>query len=362
MLFFQSALLAGGWSEFNKTIKKEFPISANGTINLTNKYGKVDIKTWDKNRVKLDISITVRAKSEKNAQNVFDRISINFSNTSDLVKAITEIQPKKSGSIFPNWNGNNKSDFYIDYEVYLPANCKLEVANKYGDLYIDEMNAPLSINVRHGNFKVDGSTDNVRVEMAHSNGTLVSGKDVSFSMKHSNLTLLKASDVELSSKHSNITIEEARSVRCSSKYDNYKIGKVVEIKNNGKYDNFELGSVKDITVSAKYTHVKAKEVLNLIDFNMEYGGCSIQELNRDFSEVQLDGRHTDFKIMIQKGSNFKLSALGTYAGIKYPSGLVPTYEVEKGSKHEVKGYMGSESTSKTITAGLSYGGLKIVQK
>ena len=52
-----ASLHAEGWGEYNKTVKKEFAISSNGTVYLANKYGKVDVKTWDRNRVKLDIRI-----------------------------------------------------------------------------------------------------------------------------------------------------------------------------------------------------------------------------------------------------------------------------------------------------------------
>lgn len=355
-----ASLHAEGLGEYNKTVKKEFAISSNGTVYLANKYGKVDVKTWDRNRVKLDILISVRTSSESNAQRVFNRININFSNTSNLVKAITEIEPKKSNSIFGIW-GNDKSDYTIDYEIYLPVSCQLELNNKYGDVYIDKMNAPISINIAHGSFKIDGSSDDVRVDVKHSNGTLGTGKNVYFSIKHSNLKLIRAEDVEFSSKHSNISIEKANSIRCASKYDNYIIESARKIRNSGKYDNFEIGSVDEISISAKYTNLRALEVNQSIDFNMEHGGGTIRKLSRNFTDVQLDGRHSDFRIGLQSGTSFHLEALGEYAGIRYPSDLITTYELEKGNKHEVKGYMGNSNTKKKIRAGLSYGGLRITK-
>ena len=34
-----------------KTIKKEFNVNANATVDLDNKYGSIDIQTWDQNKV-----------------------------------------------------------------------------------------------------------------------------------------------------------------------------------------------------------------------------------------------------------------------------------------------------------------------
>ena len=48
------------FGEFTKTIKREFDISANGTTYLSNKYGKIEVKTWDKNRVKIAVTIVVK--------------------------------------------------------------------------------------------------------------------------------------------------------------------------------------------------------------------------------------------------------------------------------------------------------------
>lgn len=45
---------------FTKNIKKEFSVSANGTCEISNMYGIVELKTWDKNRVKVDVLISIK--------------------------------------------------------------------------------------------------------------------------------------------------------------------------------------------------------------------------------------------------------------------------------------------------------------
>ncbi|MBK7338549.1 MAG: hypothetical protein IPJ00_21495 [Saprospirales bacterium] len=46
--FWERCAPTSNGQEFNKTITKEYDISANGTTYLSNKYGKVDVKTWEK--------------------------------------------------------------------------------------------------------------------------------------------------------------------------------------------------------------------------------------------------------------------------------------------------------------------------
>ncbi|MFZ4634496.1 MAG: hypothetical protein ACOYNO_09855, partial [Saprospiraceae bacterium] len=77
--------------EFTRTINRDFGTTANGMAALYNQYGKLNIKTWSENRVKIDITIVVNASDQRSADRIFDRIKVNFTNTAGYVKAETMI-------------------------------------------------------------------------------------------------------------------------------------------------------------------------------------------------------------------------------------------------------------------------------
>ena len=83
------------WQEFSQTIKKEFEISPDGTTSISNKYGKVDVKTWNNNRVRIEVKIVVNTTSEDLAHSVFQRIGVDFKNAPSRVEASTNIEPEK---------------------------------------------------------------------------------------------------------------------------------------------------------------------------------------------------------------------------------------------------------------------------
>lgn len=346
--------------EFTKVIKKEFDITKNGTTALYNKYGKVDVKTWDKNRVKVDVTIIVNASSEAIAQKVFDRININFFNKSDYVKAETIIE-SQSGTWW-NWNNNN-GDYAINYEVYIPATNNLELTNKYGDSYIAPISGVANIDVKYGNFKAQGVSNNTKVVLAYGSGTLVKTQNLSCDLSYANFNCSDARDVDITSKYApKVKIDKAANIRCNTKYDSYEIGTVREFRNDGKYDNFRIGTAENVIIISKYTQVNVTKLNNLLDLNMEYGGSSIGTLSKDFSSANLVGKYTDFKIGVEEGTHFSLDAAGSYTGIAYPAGLNVSYEKEKGTSHEVKGHIGKDGAKGTIIARLSYGGLKVRQE
>ena len=77
--------------EYSKTINKQFPITTDGMVEISNRYGKVEIKTWDNSEVKVEVVISVNATSEDRAEDVFDRITIDFNSGRDFVSATTEL-------------------------------------------------------------------------------------------------------------------------------------------------------------------------------------------------------------------------------------------------------------------------------
>lgn len=347
--------------EFTKVIKKEFDITKNGTTALYNKYGKVDVKTWDKNRVKIDVTIVVNASSEETAQKVFDRIDIKFFNNEGYVKAETAIE-SQSGIVW-NW-GENRSDYSINYEIYMPATNNLELNNKYGDSYVAPISGVANIDVKYGNFKLQGVNNNAKIVLGYGSGNLVKAQNVIADISYSSMTFGEVRDVDITSKYcsQNIKIEKASNIRSNSKYDTYEIGTVRELRNNGKYDNFRVGTAENVVVVSKYSNINVNKLNNLLDLNMEYGGSVIGLLSKDFTNVNLIGKYTDFKISIEAGANFSMDASSNYAGIAYPAALKVSYEKEKGTSHEVKGHLGKEDARSTIVARLSYGGLKVKQE
>ena len=125
--------------EFSKTINKQFNMPADGLVELSNRHGKIDIKTWDQSAARISVKILVDAKDEEDAQEVFDRININFYNTSETVGAETEIEDRRSS--WWNW-GDNSDEFSINYEVFMPASANLDVTAKYCDVYAAAGQAP----------------------------------------------------------------------------------------------------------------------------------------------------------------------------------------------------------------------------
>ncbi|MEZ5058039.1 MAG: hypothetical protein R2879_13475 [Saprospiraceae bacterium] len=348
-------LSAAAKQEFTKTIKKNFPLAANGLTSLSNEYGKVYVKTWDQNRVKIDVKITVRAESEEAAQDVFEKIKIEFAEAADLVQAATKIESSSSWT----WWGNRKLDYSIDYDVKIPQNGRLDLTNKYGDAFVGSINGATTLNIKYGNFQMEEAKNDLSVFLGYGSGTVISAKDIMAEGSYCQLKIKTANHVKINSKYSKVDVEEAGKIDADSQYDSYKVGYVKVFNNAGRYDNVAVGSAGDLNISSKYAEISVEELKNSANLDLKYGGAKIGKVVKGFHNINLNGSFADYKVKVEEGAHFQMQATADYAGIKYPQVLNVVHEKEKGTYHEVNGYVGQKGSGSVIKASLNYGGLKV---
>ena len=345
--------------EFSKTINKQFPITSNGKVNISNRYGQVAIKTWSNNEVKIEVVIKVNSRNEDNAQAVFDRITIDFNSSKDYVSAVTEIASKSGWSSW--WSGGSSDDYAIHYEVYMPQTNSLDLFNKYGNSTVPALAGDVDMEIKYGNIHADEIGGDAVLNLGYGNATITAAKTVNLIVKYSKVKLGQANDVTIESKYSVITIDEANDIRSETKYDHYRLGTINEYHNIGKYDDVQIKTAQSIRAAAKYSDYKVEHLHNWADLDLEYGSASIEELDKAFTALEIRGRYTEYRITVQEGTHYHLDAVTRYAGIRYPSAFNVVYDKEDGPEKEIKGYVGDKSGVKVIKARLNYGGIKVKQ-
>ena len=350
-----------GKKDYKKTINKEFDITKNGTVDLDNKFGQVDIMTWDKDKVKIKVTVTVRADSEKESEPVFDRISIHFSNGKDFVTAETEIASNSNKSWWGWGSWNNSSDFSIDYEVYLPKSVALDLENRHGDSVIAAMDGDAKVEIAHGDLVAEGFSGELDLDMAHSEGKIGFVNLLKADLAHTTVDFEKLGKSIIETGHCNIEIEQAESLRLDSRHTDFEIGRAGTIEAECRHDDFEIESVESVISEAQHTRYDIERVQKLANFDFSHGGATIDELAAGFQEINLRGAHATYRISVEDNASYQLDAAGSHAGISYPSDMDITYEKDKNSSQEVKGRMGNSNSKGIgfIKAQLSHGSLRV---
>ncbi len=345
--------------DYTKTFEESFALAEGGKLNIENLHGTVDIATWSKNEVEIKVTVTVSANSDRKAEDLFDRVQIDFSNSDNYVSAETQVRSKKSAWwFFQSWWGGS-ADLDIDYVVFMPASANLEVDNKYGDVELEDVSGKVSLNVKYGNVKIDHASSLLILDLAYGNGVIAQANEVTIHLSYGKVRVNDANRVDIDSKFSKVTIESANEVISESAYDGYDLGDIGVLRNEGKYDNFKVDKLEQLDIYTKYTTVRVETIVTGIQANMTYGGITLDRILGSTNEIKIDARYTGIELDLDDLTDYSFDLESHYTSVTLPQNL----EVERRAKHnnhlDVTGYYGDQKENCIIEIDAEYGALKI---
>jgi len=345
LLVFTSAFAAG--EEFSKNLHKDYDADANTLLVIQNKFGNVDINNWDKNKVSIDVIITVNHKNEEKAKELIDLIDVKFSQSGNTIEAITEIDEKfNKRNINFSFNSDDSKDFSIDYKINIPKNLKLDLSNRYGSVFINEIAGHSKISVKYGNLKVNKILRENKplseVYLAYSNGTIDECKWLNVTIKYSRLEIEKCKALIAVTKYSKLFVDKASSIVCESKYDEYRIGSVANFVTTSAYTDFEFN-----------------EITKKLEFDNRYGNLDVDFVPASFEEIDIENEYGNIDLRISPDASYNLKGYAKYADIDFPEGN-RLNRIKENTSLQVEGLIGNDKgTKSTVHIETRYGSVDL---
>jgi len=142
--------------EFVKTkaVNKTYTVSSGDKLSIINSFGKVEVHTWNKNEIKVDVNVEATANKEALAQKILDGIIITESQSSGDVSFKTKINGNSSGK-------NDKSSMEVNYSIYMPETNELDLSNEFGSTTIPEFKGKVDLTSKFGSLTT-GALSNVK--------------------------------------------------------------------------------------------------------------------------------------------------------------------------------------------------------
>ncbi|HEV7781768.1 MAG TPA: hypothetical protein VGO58_10920, partial [Chitinophagaceae bacterium] len=141
----------------NKAYSKSYSLSSSDKISLNNQFGEMKLITWEKNEIKVDISITGKSDEEKRAQEILDKITIEDDKSGNTVSFKTKFaddnwnnHDEKGKRTDKDWNGHQNEGMEINYVVYLPSGNALNASNQFGKMIIPDYKGLAEIECKFG--------------------------------------------------------------------------------------------------------------------------------------------------------------------------------------------------------------------
>ena len=362
LVLFTNLSAATGTGEFVKEINRSFPLSMDGQVELSNKYGRINIRTWDKEEVKIDVKIVVQSRDEDEANEVFDRISINFYDTDDLVKAYTEIGTNGSKSSWWGWLkswGNDSREFKIYYEVVMPYQADLSTEARYCDVRATDLSGDTKWNVKYGALVAGHLNNQADVTIGYGSAEIakISG-EAKFDISYSELEVDEAAMVKLRARYSEIDIDKANNVDLDARYSEVQLGASKEVIVDAGYGDVDIESATVVRANSNYTSYEIGNVTEEVDIDTDYGNVEVGPLAPGFRLVRVRGGYSSIDVRIDRTAGYSVDLNSTYAGIDYPEGLDLTRKEKDGNTNKIIGTKAGKGKGRVeITS--RYGGIDV---
>lgn len=173
--------------KLNKSFNKTVSIGSQQVV-LNNKFGSMDIETWDKKEVKVEAIINVAAQNNETAQEMLDRISIDELNTDEKVGFRTLWKENQQ-----NWNDGKSYEIKVNYKIWLPNGTKLIAENSFGPLTIGDYAGQAELISKYGNLTAGKLSNGVMVRVEFGRSDIKSLTDGELILKYSKTNINRLS-------------------------------------------------------------------------------------------------------------------------------------------------------------------------
>ncbi len=331
------------WIERRKSITFSYAISGSDKISLDNQFGDIKVNFWDKNEVKVEVSILANATSEERAANFISTVDVQGKKADGTVSIKTTIDREEGNYNNNTWNwkgGNNeKNSLTIDYKVFMPKNNILKVKNSFGNTFLPSFTSLLMVNQSYGKLIAeDISNPQSDISLSFSKGStirsMIGGK---LKASYSGVKMERADDLIFNNSFGDIDIKEVGKLNAKISYSSGMIGTINESSNlklefSGGFKLGELGkNVKELNLNASYSPVNLVLNNNIsYDFEVKanYGDFSypnergISFTTNSETESKKENHHFNpvkyYTGKIGKGSaNCKIVVNGNFSSVKF---------------------------------------------
>ncbi|NJK96569.1 MAG: hypothetical protein HC905_18090, partial [Bacteroidales bacterium] len=200
------------FSESKKYIH-QFPLSAKTSVEINNKYGKIQLLTWNKDSVKVDIDFYISSSSLSRLNKLRQNINFDFSNSNTFVVVKTMFGKTQSNVIdeikdFAEAIVSGSNEVRIDYTVYIPQSQTLKVTNKYGDIYADDLTGDVQLILSNGDLKANDLKGNTQIFLSFGNAFINQISKGRISAEYADMDIRTAGNITLESKSSKVHLEK----------------------------------------------------------------------------------------------------------------------------------------------------------
>jgi hypothetical protein len=322
-----------------RSVSKRFPVSRESTLEVMNKYGKIQVVTWDRNEVTVDVDIILTESNPSKLRKLKEDISIDFTATGNYIIARTRIESESGRiaselkSVSHTISGSNKQ-VEINYLVRIPEYLDVVLQNKFGDIYLDNLKGQVDIELSNGALKTGQLEGSTSMTLSFASGMVKSLGSSSMKLLYSDMTVGDAGQLELESKSSTVHADSVNVLKIESRRDKLHFKRVEYFFGN-----------------SNFSQVRIYDFLKESDVYMKYGELTVEHVIPGFSKIFVESYFTDVTLLFDSRSRFAFDILYHEKSVlRLPGEGIRTEDSSDGKEHfRTRGTMGGENPKSQVT-------------
>jgi len=337
----------------SKTFRKSFRTEGDVIVEVTNKYGNIHISHSKSDSVTVRVEVEASSTNESKLKGIISGVDISITESGNRIIARSEVG-RSINTFLESFKGltrsfiNYDTRLQINYFIECPPRTALRIENSYGDVYIPDHTAELTLTLANG-FLDAGVIDNVKqMNLTFCKAEIRNIREGRISLNYGEMKCDSAGNLSLVAVASKARIKWAGTLDIDSKRDDITIEEASVIRGSGYFS--------DIRISA------LKKEAGLV---MKYGNLSVNSLAAGFSLIDLNTSYADVDFYVEEKSTYDLEIRHTNAFVSLP-GITPEPErttVNAESKiYLTSGRYGNSPDNSRIRIEATRGEIRIVQK
>ena len=273
---------------------KSFKLKSGTSIQIFNKYGNVNVLPWEKDSVRIDVSISAQSKQASKVVKILSTIDCEMTSTANSISARTVFYDNsatfwKDVVSYAGQVINTSNNLQINYTVYMPVSNDIKIENKFGNVYMDNHSGNADITVSNGDLQARNFDGGLKLKIEFGSANFQDAGDAQLSINYSDLTARKINKLNLNSRSSTIDMEETGAIEMVS-----------------SRDKLTVKSCNSLSGEASFSRIRINELEAMSTMNTKYGELRLNIIARDFRNINIKSEYTDIFLGFNPSDSYSM--------------------------------------------------------
>gem|GEM_PF-386670 len=289
-------LLSQTYSE-KREESKTFKLKAGALVQISNKYGNVNVINWDKDSVRFEVSVMVQSKQQVKPGKVLSSIDCEMVPTASVISARTVFQDNsatfwKDVVSYAGKVINTSNNLQIHYTVYMPSANPVKIENKFGNIYLDSQRGRADITLSNGDLQARNFSGNLKLNLEFGSASIQDADEALININYSDLFIQKVNKLNLVSRSSTLDLETAASIEMES-----------------VRDKLTVKSCTSVSGEASFSRIRINELETVCSLTTKYGELKINGISKNFVNIFVRSEFTDVLLGVSPIASYSLDMI-----------------------------------------------------